>query len=432
MSHDDDHRKPRPEEWGVLNALPPQAPTEHELRRRPGRRPTRPHQQPEHSLLPDPAVMVDVPIKSHRSYAGLVFLVLIAGGAVALYFVMQQDLTSERVRGNPNIKVAAPTLQQVGAVDEDIAPPPPPKKAMLRIESDPSGAEVVVNGNRLADPTPTAVQVFANRRAEVHVQADGHRPVHKTVKVGGDAHTTSLRLEEAEVETGSLEIVSDPPGAFVHYRGEVVGEAPVKIEGVPAHTPVFARLQMEGHYPHVVRYEVGPGEDRRLGVKMAPDDGDRTFATVTVEANPLVTTVKRIDGSKTKTEGTTGSRPVIVRARIGYPLVLQGSATKYADERAMIDVKDPYYTVHLRLSPPVVEYGKISLKGPRSLTVYLDGDELDSMPIRNLEVPVGTHELVVVDTKTRTRAKESLTIVKGETTSRVVVQTDEGRIEVQE
>lgn len=429
MSHDDDRRKPRPEEWGVLNALPPQEPTELEPVRR---RPTRPPRRPENSLLPDPDVLVDVPIKSHRSYAGLFFLLLIAGGGAALYFVMQKDLTSDRERGNQNIQVAAPTLQQVGAVDEDIALPPPPKKAMLRLESEPPGAAVVVNGNRLSDPTPTAVQVFADRPAEVHLRAEGRLPVHKTVKVGADAHTETVALEEGVTETGSLEIVSDPPGAFVHYEGQVVGEAPVKIEGVPADTPVFARLQMEGHYAHTVRYEVGPGEDRRLGVKMAPEDGERTFATVTIEANPLVTTIQQTMDGKTKTAGTTGNRPVVVRARIGYPLQLVGKAPKYANERALIDVKDPYYTVHLRLSPPVVEYGKLSLKGPRALTVYLDGDELDSMPIRNLEVPVGTHELVVVDAKTRARAKVEVIIAKGETVSRKVVQTDEGRIEVQE
>ena len=432
MAHDDDHRKPRMEDWGVLNAVPEQAPEEIDLA---PRRPRAPQNPAPDSLLPDPDMLVDVPIKSHRSYAGLVFLIVIALAGVGLYYVMSTDLQSERVRGNPEgIQLGTPqSLTKAGAAPEDIEIAPPPKKTLLRLESEPAGARVVVNGNPHGAVTPTAVQTFVGQPVRVHMYLEGHAPVTKTLTITGDEETLKVPLEEAEVLTGSLEVASDPPGALITYNGVVVGEAPFTLENLPGDFPIFFRLQLEGHDPHTVRYEVGPGAKRRMGVRMVPVDPDnaRTMATVTVEADPLVANIDRIAGGKADREGTTGSRAVQVFARIGYPLVLEGSARKYGKDRAAIDVVDPSYTVLMRLPPPRKVYGSIELEGPKNLTVYLDGEELDPLPYTQKEILVGEHTLVVVDPETKAKEKVKLAITEGETTARSIALTDDGRIVIE-
>lgn len=433
MAHDDDHRKPRMEDWGVLNAMPDPPPEEIELT--PRRRMQPPRQPSPDSLLPDPDMLVDVPIKSHRSYAGLIFLIVFALGGVGLYYVMSTDLASDRVRGNPEgIKLGTPqSLTKAGAAPEDIEIAPPPKKTLLRLESDPPGARVVVNGNPHGSPTPTAVQTFVGQPVRVHLYLDGHAPQTETLTITDSEKTLKVTLEEVKLETGSLEVNSDPPGAFVTYNGVVVGEAPVTLEGLPADHPVFFRLQKEGHEPHTVRYEVAPGAKRRMGVRLVPIDPDneRTMATVTVEGDPLVTRVDRIVNGKPDREGTTGSRPVQVFARIGYPLVLEGSARKYGTDRAAIDVVDPNYTVLLRLPPPKKVYGGLELTGPKTLTVYLDGEELDPLPYEEKELEVGEHALVVVEPETKAKAKARIQVVEGEIATRQIRLTDDGRIVVE-
>ncbi len=432
MAHDDDHRKPRMEDWGVLNAVPEAAPEEIELA---PRRPRPPQNPSPDSLLPDPDMLVDVPIKSHRSYAGLIFLIVIALGGVGLYYVMSTDLASDRVRGNPEgIQLGTPqSLTKAGAAPEDIEIAPPPKKTLLRLESDPPGARVVVNGNPHGSVTPTAVQTFVGQPVRVHMYLDGHAPVTETLTITDSEASLKVDLEAAKVETGTLQIATDPPGALITYNGVVVGETPFTLEGLPADHPFFFRLQLEGHDPHTVRYEVGAGSNRRVGVRMTPVDPEnaRTMATVTVESDPLVANIDRIAGGKADREGTTGSRPVQVFARIGYPLVLEGSARKYGTDRAAIDVVDPNYTVLMRLPPPRKVYGAIELQGSKALTVYLDGEELDPLPYKQKEILVGEHELVIVEPETRTKEKVKLTVAEGETARRTIRLTDDGRIVVE-
>lgn len=430
MAHDDDHRKPRMEDWGVLNAVPEPPPEEIDLA--PRSRPRAPEQPPPNSLLPDPDMLVDVPIKSHRSYAGLVFLVVIALGGVGLYFVMSRDLESDRVRGNPEgIQLGTPqSITAAGAAPEEIEIAPPPKKTLLRLESDPPGARVVVNGNPHGSPTPTAVQTFVGQPVRVHMYLDGHAPIMKALTITGSEETLKLALEEAKVETGSLEVNSDPPGAFITYGGVVVGETPFKLEGLPAGHPIFFRLQKEGHEPHTVRYEVGAGAERRIGVRMVPVDPDnaRAMATVTVESDPLVARIDRVAGGKNDREGSTGSRPVQVFARIGYPLVLEASARDYGKDRVAIDVVDPNYTVLMRLPPPKKVYGGLKITGPKSLTVYVDAEEQDTLPIELKNLLAGEHDLVVVEPETKTKAKFKVRVGEDATVTKALRLTDDGRI----
>lgn len=432
MAHDDDqHRKPKAEDWGVLNAIPEPPPLEIEPARREVQRSEPPlGYEP---LLPSPDALVDVPIKKHRSYAGLVFLLVIAAGAAGLYFVMRTDLESNRVRGNPEgINLGTPqTITQAGAAREDIEVAPPPQRTSLRLTSDPPGARVVVNGNAAGEVTPTAVQTFVGLPAEVHMYAEGYAPAKTVVTVSEQGGPVALTLEPAKVETGALEVTSDPPGAFVEYMGVIVGETPFRIEKVPAGYPAFFRLKKEGHYAHTVRYELGAGEERRVGVKLIPDDGKRTMATVFVESLPFGARVERLEGAEGKREGVTGNRPVEVFARIGYPLAMQVSADRFGTEKVQLDVTDATYTVMLRLPPPKEAFGALSLSGPKGLTVYLDGEEQDALPLRKVKVRAGERNLVVVDPETRARATLKLKVGEEEEVSRAIKRTDDGRIVVE-
>lgn len=428
---DDEHRKPKAGDWGVLNAIPEPPPMEIEPPRREVRRSEPPLGYD--PLLPSPDALVDVPIKKHRSYAGLVFLLVIAAGAAGLYFVMRTDIDSNRVRGNPDgIKLGgSQTITQAGAAGEEIEVAPPPAKTLLRVESDPPGARVVVNGNAAGDVTPTAVQTFVGQPAEVFVFAEGQAPARKMVTVGEQGGPVSVALEAATGETGALEVTSDPPGAFVEYMGVIVGETPFRIEKVPAGSPAFFRLKKEGHYAHTVRYELAAGEERRVGVKLIPDDGKRTMATVFVESLPFGARVERFEGEAAKREGVTGNRPVEVFARIGYPLTLQLSADRFGTEKVQLDVSDATYTVMLRLPPPKEAFGALSLSGPKGLTVYLDGEEQDALPLRKVKVRAGERNLVVVDPETRARATLKLKVGEEEEVSRSIKRTDDGRIVVE-
>ncbi|MCA9541227.1 MAG: PEGA domain-containing protein [Myxococcales bacterium] len=425
----DDGRNPRPEDWGALNQLPEEPPQQIIAPRR--RYTIPPTGSPASNLIPAD-MGVDVPIKANRSYTGLLFMVLILAGAGGLYYVMTKDAESDRVRGNPNIQIAAPSLQAMGQVPDDIKAPPPPTKALLRLESEPPGATVIVNGNLVPDKTPTAVQTIAEQPVHVAMSLAGHVPAEQDLQIAGGEGMAKLTLTPGEPETASLTVTSDPEKALVTLAGEVIGETPVELPKVVALHPISLRIRKEGFYDHTVLATLTAGQAARIGVRLAPDIGERKNATISIETNPLVANIDSMgpDG-KPKREGTTGMRPVEIFGRMGFYLNLVAKAPGHGDAQVALDIKDPYYTLVLRLPPPVIEYGTLSLEGPKDLTVYLDSEELDPLPLKARQVKAGEHDVVVVDAATRAKVNTKIAVGKDQSVTRKIVRKSDGTLAVE-
>lgn len=380
-------------------------------------------------LPPEPSIELtedDLRIRKPRSYAGLLMLLLISVGVWALYTVMQRDLQSGRQRGRDLVGFVVPTLQQKGKAPE-VAPKAPVKKVLMRISSDPAGARVAVNGNILSGLTPTAVQVAEGNFATVRMMLAGYLPQERRLEVTGAELDVAVKLEPGTHSVGKLHIESAPSGALVEMNGNLEGETPLKLEDVPAGGEVTFRLSKEGFYPHTVVYSLPPGHDAALPVKLVPESGPRSLARLKVATLPGFGTVTRlVRGEKPEQLGRATNVPIDVNVRVDDHVHLRAEKKGLEPAETMVDVRDPYYTVYLRLPEPQRFTGKLSLLGSRGVTVYIGSDEIGQTPIRNHELTTGKHEVVLMDEKTRRRKTIEVEIRRNATVEKSVVVDETG------
>lgn len=409
--------------WASLNRVEP-PPTAAEMGVDPTPAPSAPASaRPD--LVPDPSVLLtedDLRIRKPRSYTGLLMLLLIAVGAFALYQVMQGDMRNPRERGNPNIQVAPPSLQDLTRGSEDVELPPPPKKAMLRLDSDPPGARVVVNGNVVSSVTPTAIQTFVGRFADVRMLMPGRLPQTTRVKVDQDEVEVKLALEEGVPPVGSLYVETAPAGAELSLNGNAVGITPIKLPKVAANTEMTLALRKEGYYPHLVTYTLAEGEERDLGVRLIQDTGPRSIAVVNVESIPLGAEVTELrEDGENKVRGRTGRYPVKLNVPIDRPLHLRAEAERHAPAETFLDVREPFYTLYLRLPAPEAFHGKLSIIGAKGLVVFVGSEEVGTTPVRDHALTEGDHTVVVFDEKSRTRKSFEVRVERNKTVEKSVV-----------
>ena len=99
------------------------------------------------------------------------------------------------------------------------------------------------------------------------------------------------------------------------------------------------------------------------------------------------------------------------------PISFRASAEGYQTKVFTLDVVHPFYTVNLALTETQVERGDLQLNGGKKLLVFLDSEELDSLPQLAKQRKAGLHNLVVVDPKTRKRLRTKVAVIANQTTT---------------
>jgi hypothetical protein len=127
--------------------------------------------------------------------------------------------------------------------------------------------------------------------------------------------------------------------------------------------------------------------------------------------------------------GATGYRALTLNQRIGDQLHVVASAPKHDEQELWLDAQDASYTVHIRLKAVEQAWGSLSLSGPKKLMVFVDSEEIDGLPLTSMKVEAGERTIVVLDPETRTRAKFTVKLTKGEKVRRRITYKD-GAIEL--
>src|SRR5207245_911717 len=129
--------------------------------------------------------------------------------------------------------------------DTVVSPAPPPAgPAVLRIETEPAGATVLIDGAD-AGRSPVAM---ANVRPGVHmvrVAADGYAPAGLTLEIKHGETPPPLRFV-MEPLAAKLRVHSEPPDALVRVDGQPVGTTPLESSSLaPGHHEI--RLERRGY-----------------------------------------------------------------------------------------------------------------------------------------------------------------------------------------
>ena len=134
-----------------------------------------------------------------------------------------------------NIVVEAATPLTIAAVLTRSVPQPttqPPQNGSIAITSIPSGAEVYIDG-QLIGIAPAVFPEILPGNHQVTLSSKGYDDWSHIVSVGsGRMSAINAELVATKEITGSLAVITDPPGAEIFIDGDFKGVSPVTIPGL--------------------------------------------------------------------------------------------------------------------------------------------------------------------------------------------------------
>jgi serine/threonine-protein kinase len=152
------------------------------------------------------------------------------------------------------------------------APSPTPVPTGLRIETDPPGATVSIDGKE-AGVSPLTLPTVAPGMRTVRVARDGYASAELSLEIVADAPLAPLRFSLQPTEARGV-ITADPAGASVLVDGREVGKAP--LDGVRFTPGVHdVRVEAAGFKPWRQRVEALAGRDITLDAKLTALPAER-------------------------------------------------------------------------------------------------------------------------------------------------------------
>ncbi len=150
---------------------------------------------------------------------------------------------------------------------------PPPVAGGLRIESDPPGARVRVNGQAKGQ-TPLELSDLPLGDYEVQLDQKGYESQSRRVTLSAAAPAGQLRTKLVRLSpaSGAAEIVSTPPGATVTIDGKPAGRTPLSAAALPVGSRTV-RLTLDGHEPWSGTVDVVAGQKGRVEAHLMPIEG---------------------------------------------------------------------------------------------------------------------------------------------------------------
>jgi TonB family protein len=214
---------------------------------------------------------------------------------------------------------AAETVQVVPSPPPVVAPrrPPPPAPAVtgtLRVESEPAGATITIDGQPRGT-TPADIPDLALGAHEVKLELAGFAAATQSVLLSRQQPRSDVKVALARTPpaTGTAEISSDPSGAIVHIGGTPVGQTPYIDARLKAGTHKVEVLK-DGYEPWSGTVNVQPGKRARVDARLRALAFSAPAAATPppVEADPnriYVNVAPEVDTPARKTSGASASYP---------------------------------------------------------------------------------------------------------------------------
>lgn len=273
-------------------------------------------------------------------------LLLIVGGAALVGILVLIVGVVLLLRGHDQ-PAAPPTAEPVTLATATPAPTPAsptpaaPALGSMRVDSQPSGAAVSVNGEARG-VTPVALADLPLGTYEVKLDLKGYEAAKQSVTLSAEAPeaTVNLTLLRPVPVIGSIEILSVPPGALVSLNGAAAGPTPFRNKAV---RPGVYRVQVtkEGYEPWVGDLTVQAGKKGKVEANLRP----LPRATPTPPPKQDVVDPSKVyepnevDVQPKRTSGSTASYPNDApKLRSGDAVSVAGSFV-VTDTGAVTDVK---------------------------------------------------------------------------------------------
>ena len=242
---------------------------------------------------------------------------------------------------------------------------------LLEVESNPAGAEVVLDG-KVVGQTPKTVEAAAGQH-------------HVEVRIGGSSRTAwvtvpeegrllhKVALPEAALR-GALHVTTDPPGGNVWVDGSDRGKSPARVVDL---TPGPHRVTASGPFGQVEEHEVAVAGGVVTQVTVP------TVGWLRIRSPyPLQVSEKgRVFGE------TSGQALVVPAGRHHFDLA---NATLALKVRQFVEVPAGK-VVTVPFEAPM---GMMNLSSDEPAEVWLDGRLIGQTPLNTLPATLGSHEVV--------------------------------------
>lgn len=258
--------------------------------------------------------------------------------------------------------------------------PREPRPGNLTINTRPIDAEVLIDGTRRGT-TPLTLSLTPGTHTITVRSAGDERIVPLTLASGAEvSHYFEMKPAEPVVVVGRVSVVTDPPGARVSVDGKARGTSPITVTDL---TPA----------DHKVTVTSDTGSAERTITVTAGGTASVMFALPKVSgpvggwlaiAAPFDVEVVEHDD----VIGSGGTSKIMLAAG-RHDITLLNRSLGYQEARK-VDVTAGK-TMSIKVDPPKVN---ISVNARPWADVSLDGASLGQTPISNLQVAVGTHEMV--------------------------------------
>jgi formylglycine-generating enzyme required for sulfatase activity len=256
-------------------------------------------------------------------------------------------------------------------------------RGTVRLETEPSGANVVWNNITLQDKTPLMLSDQPAGLQTVRLELSGYAPLDTTLKVTKDK-TTTHRFKLAKV-FARLKVSSDPPGATVYLDGDSIGRTPLERNDLSPGDGVLL-LKLSGYISNSQSIRLLAGERKEFNVDLFPQLGKVEITTSPPGAQVF------LDGQAI---GTYQTSPLVVdKVSLGRHTV-SATLAGYADTSATFAaVYNQTAKIELKLwgNPGALFINST----PDGAAIILDGRNTSRVtPSKLTDIAAGDHEVVL-------------------------------------
>jgi eukaryotic-like serine/threonine-protein kinase len=255
-----------------------------------------------------------------------------------------------------------------------------PRPGNLTINTRPIDAEVLIDGTRRGT-TPLTLSLAPGTHTITVRSAGDERIVPLTIASGAEvSHYFEMKPAEPAAVVGRVSVVTDPPGARVSVDGKARGTSPITVTDLaPADHKVTVTSET-GSAERTITVTAGGTASVMFSL---PKVSGPVGGWLAISAPFDVEVVEHDD-----VIGSGGTSKIMLAAG-RHDITLLNRSLGYQEARK-IDVTAGK-TMSIKVDPPKVN---ISVNARPWADVSLDGASLGQTPISNLQVAVGTHEMV--------------------------------------
>jgi len=137
---------------------------------------------------------------------------------------------------------------------------------LLLVKSEPAGCNIAVDGISIGGTTPRLITTLdAERVHHITLRKTGYRP--STFEVRFSGRKPIYHFEKLVLDSGTINVVTEPAGAEVTVNGIVRGKSPVLVKEVP-NGRATVRLNLEGFEEEVRELAMSAGQEQTLSIAL--------------------------------------------------------------------------------------------------------------------------------------------------------------------